>query len=112
YLLIAGTHAFVSDQVGAGIEQPLVVQPAYPNPTPGRFTVDYALKNPGAVEITVVDILGREIVRRDLGRRDRGLHQASLDLDANGHAVASGIYFVIVRGDGAAARSQKIVVVR
>jgi hypothetical protein len=111
YVLITGAEAYVADQVGEQIEQPLVVQPAWPNPSTGRFTIDFSLKEPGSVDISVVDVLGREVVRRDLGRYERGAHEASLDLESGGRTLSSGIYFVIMRG-GAATRSQKIVVVR
>jgi hypothetical protein len=61
----------------------------YPNPTSGRFTV--ALANLGRVELSVLDVLGREVLRQTA-------EGPLTSLDLTGQPV--GTYFVRAKAEG------------
>jgi len=91
-----GTAAGVTQQVHVfGLE------PNYPNPFNATTVISYSLSAPCRVSLEIYDILGRRI--RTLVNRAQtvGKHEAIWDgLDAQGHALASGMYFIrIVAGD-------------
>ena len=66
----------------------------YPNPFFASTTISYTLGSPSLVQVTVYDILGREVHVLENAIRSSGTHHVSWDgLDANGNRVASGIYF-------------------
>ena len=65
----------------------------YPNPFNGRTSISYRLPGPGAVELTLYDLLGRPVRRLVSEYREAGSHQASWDgMDDDGRAAASGVY--------------------
>ncbi|MFT4604355.1 MAG: endoglucanase [Rhodothermales bacterium] len=61
----------------------------YPNPTSGGFTVQYAVAQPGAVQIEVFDVTGRRVLVEN-HTRPSGTHQEAL----NTASFPSGIYAV------------------
>lgn len=62
---------------------------AYPNPFNGSTTLSYNLPRAGRIEISLYDILGRQIQTLSDQRSSAGLHTSALD----GTALPSGIYF-------------------
>ncbi len=66
----------------------------YPNPTNGAFTVRFALEKREAVNITVLDPIGRIIERKDLGTVE-GATEIAFDLSDE----ASGVYMVQITTD-------------
>lgn len=74
--------------------------------------VDYYLPRAGAARLSIVDVSGREVVTLAEGRLETGWRQARWDLRyRNGTRAASGVYFVVLRAEGAQA-AKKILVVQ
>ncbi len=71
----------------------VAIQSAYPNPFNAGTNIEYILESRSQVQITVYDILGREVTRFDMGYQEMGMHQ--FFWDAAG--MASGIYFAEVK---------------
>ncbi|WP_052733081.1 PQQ-dependent sugar dehydrogenase [Hymenobacter terrenus] len=55
---------------------------AYPNPTSGRATLSYDLKQGGAVRLEVLDGLGRVVARLVDGEQTAGIHEAIFEAPA------------------------------
>ncbi|MDZ7334575.1 MAG: T9SS type A sorting domain-containing protein [candidate division KSB1 bacterium] len=73
----------------------------YPNPFSSVTMISYRLSAPSEVQITIFDILGREVKKFDLGTQLRGGHQLLWDgMTRNGVKVTSGIYFCRLRACG------------
>ncbi len=67
-----------------------------PNPSSGPVAVGYALRAPGAVRLSVVDALGREVAVVAEGERAAGAHAARIDA----RRLPAGVYAVrLVAGD-------------
>ncbi len=76
----------------------------YPNPFNGEVSISYNLPSDGEYDLTVYDILGREVRILEHGFFLSGRRKALWDgADRYRQSVASGIYFVRLRGDGASA---------
>ncbi|UCC79775.1 MAG: T9SS type A sorting domain-containing protein [Candidatus Zixiibacteriota bacterium] len=69
---------------------------SYPNPVNGGANIRFLLRAPGKVEISVFDILGRKVESLYNGFLQAGENTIAWD----GGEVASGCYFVNVRGNG------------
>ena len=86
----AGAPALAS----AGVASELT---AFPNPTTGRATVAFSVEAAGAMRLSVVDALGREVVVLAEGAVEAGAHRAELDASA----WPAGVYLVrLVAADG------------
>ena len=77
-------------QTGIDDEAPLEfsVLPNYPNPFSRSTTIGYTLPESADVTLTVIDLLGREVITIDEGRKTAGTWQVSLDSDQ----LSSGVY--------------------
>ena len=84
-----------------------------PNPFNPRTTVHFELSAAAAVRVDVYDASGR-LVRTLLdGARAPGRHSLEWDgSDRAGHSVASGVYFVRMRIDGAVVDTRKMMLVK
>ena len=97
-LLIAGDR----DDVEREIAQELALLPLsfalrqnYPNPFNPATTITYELPLTGQVDITVYDLMGREIVKLTHGVVEAGYHQTVWNgRDGSGRSVPSGVYFL------------------
>ena len=70
---------------------------AFPNPTTGRVTVAFTVEAAGAVRLSVVDALGREVAVLAEGAVEAGAHRAELD----GSGWPAGVYLVrLATADG------------
>jgi hypothetical protein len=100
--LYAGTAAFgvwrrplsdlvVADTVAAGPSGPNEYRllQNYPNPFNPSTTIKFELPRESHVNLTVYDVLGRELSRLVNERMDAGYHDVKFD----GSALASGMYF-------------------
>ncbi len=65
----------------------------YPNPFNPATTLEFSLPATSNVELTVHDILGREVSRENLGRCTAGQHEIHI----NGSEWSSGIYFATLK---------------
>lgn len=81
----------------------------YPNPFSSVTEISYRLSAPSEVQITIFDILGREVRRFDLGIQPMGEHELLWDgLNESGVKVAPGIYFCRLRA-GKKAHVRKMI---
>lgn len=66
----------------------------YPNPFNPTTTISFTLGSPTKVQLTIYDVLGREVQVLEHTNRPAGTYQRTWDgRDANGKQVATGIYF-------------------
>jgi Domain of unknown function (DUF4397)/Secretion system C-terminal sorting domain len=79
----------------------------YPNPSTDLLHVQYSLKSPATVGVTVRDLTGRTLVQQNAGRQGSGNHT----IDVNVQALPAGTYLVELRNDEQGL-IQKINVVR
>ncbi len=68
----------------------------YPNPFRSMVSVDFTLEQPRHVQLSIYDLLGREIVTLMDGPRSLGDHSVLFD----GSGLAPGVYFVVIEVDG------------
>ena len=73
----------------------------YPNPFNPSTTIPYQLPAPTRVWLEIFNILGQRVTTLVDGERPAGFHSARWDAtDAAGRAVAAGVYFYRLKGDG------------
>ncbi len=120
--LAPGTHAFrlkqtdfdgsfeYSPEVEASVTLavPVAVSELYPNPTPARAAFTLAVREAQHVRISIYDVLGRRVaVLHDGPLKANEQYQFTF----NSRALASGLYFVQVKGEGFT-KARKVMVVR
>lgn len=99
---VGDTLVAVRDDFSAGaLPQAFTVAPAFPNPFNGAVCLPVRLNAPGAVVLSVRDLMGREFRRVDYGELQPGAH--TLVWDAGG-TVPSGVYFLEVQAGGQTGR--------
>jgi endonuclease I len=117
-----GEHAFRLRQVDTGgtetttdpvtvevhLSQAYVVEAPYPNPARGPVTLPVTVSETQRVQVILYDMLGRRIATVHDGEIS-GQDTRSIQLDTGG--LASGTYFVRVRGQGFVA-TERLTVVR
>ena len=68
--------------------------PNYPNPFNASTVITYALPEPGRVKLSILDLLGREVISSLDGFKQAGSHSVIWDgKDGHGNQLPSGIYF-------------------
>jgi hypothetical protein len=100
-------------QAGEPVSLPVKeVFAVYPNPVHSQAQVEYSLKAPGKVSLSVYDITGRHVRSIEDGVKQAGVHKAIWDgKDASGRQTASGIYFVRLNSPEST-KTARLVVVR
>ena len=83
-----------SDQPAVPVSTPVVQ--AYPNPFRSAVTIDFELRIPGFVQLSIYDLLGREVAKLAAGTKNTGSHITTFD----GSGLVPGIYFIVVEVDG------------
>ena len=83
-----------SDQPAVPVSTPVVQ--AYPNPFRSAVTIDFELRIPGFVQLSIYDLLGREVAKLAAGTKNTGSHLTTFD----GSGLVPGIYFIVVEVDG------------
>lgn len=96
--VIAGmTHTNSTD----GVPRTFALHQNYPNPFNPATTISYQIPRQGHVEITVYDVLGREIDRVADGIKDAGSHHTYWNgKNASGQPVAAGVYVYRMCAEG------------
>ncbi|GAB5534297.1 MAG: hypothetical protein Rubg2KO_05460 [Rubricoccaceae bacterium] len=79
--------------------------PPFPNPLSGSGFVDVELARPGAIELTVVDVLGRTVAVLADAQVAAGRSRFALDA----HALAPGTYLIQLEASGEAVTRQLVV---
>jgi hypothetical protein len=73
----------------------------YPNPFSSATVISYKLNTPSDVQITIFDVLGREVKKISIGATPGGTHQVVWDgLNNSGERVSAGIYFYRLQAGG------------
>ncbi len=73
----------------------------YPNPFNPSTVIPYQLPAPTRVRLEIFNILGQRVTTLVDGERPSGFHTARWNAtDASGRAVAAGVYFYRLKGDG------------
>jgi len=92
------------DQTDAGEGAPVAsaaLRQNVPNPFNPKTEISYSLSTAGPVELAVYDFDGRLVCVLENGVREAGSHSVTWDgVDANGHSVASGLYFYRLHSAG------------
>jgi hypothetical protein len=106
-------HVFADQPtgVGDGATPTTLAVRNYPNPFNPRTNVQYAVTNPGPVELAVFDVSGR-LVRTlvALDAHESGLHTAHWDgTDESGVGVAAGVYFARLTADDRSVASKMVL---
>lgn len=84
-----------------------------PNPTRGMASFELSLPAAGAVRLLVVDVTGRLVSVAQDGRMEAGHHSITWSgRDADGQALAKGVYYARLEVDGKVAGRRSIVLVR
>ena len=79
----------------------LSVPTVSPNPAWSSASIDYAIPEAGLTQVSVLDVLGRQVTRLSHRFSAAGRHQTVWDLkDAQGVPVPAGVYLVAVRWNG------------
>ena len=101
----------VEDEAGAELPTEIKIRTS-PNPFNGSTKVNYTVPGEGKVDLTVYDIMGREIYSSTTFRT-KGEH--SEEIDFNLLNVSSGTYMIRVsssKGDGKAAATVKVAYIK
>ena len=71
---------------------------AYPNPFSDITTIEYTLAQRGAVEITIINILGQEVLTLVDENQSVGMQTVTWDgMNGNGKILNNGIYYAYIR---------------
>lgn len=104
--LLFDSPQFVNNEDAPQLDD-LVLNDASPNPVAGRATLTYSLASPSPVELTVVDVLGRQVLELVNTRQLEGTHEAEVDA----RALAPGVYIARLKA-GEATTTTRFTVVR
>jgi hypothetical protein len=100
-------------QVGVPVALPVrEVFAVYPNPAKGQAQIEYSLKVPGRVDLSVYDLTGRLVRKVVEASQPAGVYKVAWDgRDLGGRAVSSGVYFLKLTAPGKA-KTARVVLVR
>ena len=113
--IISGSESQVAAKVAeilALVPEKLSVDGNYPNPFNPTTTIRYGIPEPSDVRITVVNILGQEIVELKNGWQDIGRYEVVWNgQSSNGMPMSSGVYFVML-SNGKTLEAHKIMLIK
>lgn len=100
-------------QAGVPVELPVrEVFAVYPNPAKGQTQIEYSLRAPGKVDLSVYDLTGRLVRKVVDASQLAGIYKVTWDgRDLGGRAVSSGVYFLKLTSPGKA-KTARVVLVR
>jgi hypothetical protein len=102
-----GSPAYAHDRP-AGVLSEYAMAPAYPNPFNPATTVPIALARGDFVNVTLFDVLGREVGVVLSGYQTAGEHRVVV----SGNGLASGVYMLSLQVGGAPAAMQRLVLLK
>ena len=83
----------------------------YPNPFFSSTAISYKLSTPEDVQVTIFDVLGREVTKMSMGTTQAGSYQTFWNgLDTSGERVAPGVYFYRLQA-GDRVQAKKMILV-
>jgi hypothetical protein len=80
-----------------------------PNPTRGDVEIQYALGTRSSVDLTIHDVMGREVASLASGPQAGGVHIVHWASTQSGRRVRPGVYFVRLRWTGGQ-ESRRVIV--
>ena len=93
------TESTVAVIANVSLPSELIINPNYPNPFNPKTTISYFLPNSQNISLTIVDIMGREIITLDRGEKHAGEHWITWNAQNQfGEYISSGIYFTVLEG--------------
>jgi len=105
YIWISGTLGVHNGS--PELPQTVVLRQNYPNPFNPVTIISFELPRASQVNLTVYDILGREIAVLVNDRKNAGIHQVKFD----GSDLASGVYFYRIQ-TGTYMETRKLLLMR
>jgi hypothetical protein len=106
-VVVLASSTVVSTTEGTGAS-PFGIERVYPNPAVQTATVRYTLGAAARVEVTLVDALGRTVLRLASADAAAGTHEARLDV----RGLPAGLYLARLNVDGRPAGTRPVTVVR
>jgi hypothetical protein len=107
-----GQVALAVDEILATIPEELSLDGNYPNPFNPVTTIRFGLPEPRKIRITVINLLGQEIIELVNGWKDIGRHEVVWQgQDHSGRPVATGMYFTVL-SDGNKIIVQKMLLLK
>ena len=100
-------NIYLIESVNSDIPEKFSMAPAYPNPFNPVTHIEYSIPTSSMVEITIYDLIGRELVKLVNENKDAGFYH--IDWDAS--MVSSGVYFVNMKANKNSF-NQKIVLIK
>ena len=97
----------IIEKIDTSIPEKFTMAPAYPNPFNPVTRIEYSIPTSSMVEITIYDLIGRELVKLVNENKDAGFYH--IDWDAS--MVSSGVYFVNMKANKNSF-NQKIVLIK
>ena len=97
----------ISSHQKGNLPERYVLEQNYPNPFNPSTTIKFELPRASHVNLTVYDVLGRELSRLVNERMDAGYHDVKFD----GSALASGVYFFRLQA-GSYVQTKKLMLLR
>jgi hypothetical protein len=92
--------------IGESSDAAVAVSEVRPNPVVNAAAFEYTVKNSGLVQVSVTDMMGREVVRIFNGTVNGGTYTLNVDTDN----LTSGMYQIVVKaGDKVATRALQVV---
>ena len=93
YRLVIGSESFVEAQRSQLAPETILLQQNFPNPFAGTTTISYSLTESEYVDLTVYDVLGREVQTLVSGVQPAGFHQVVWG-EASGASLPEGVYML------------------
>ena len=105
-IYIDAVHFYNSNPVGINALTKSIRFNVYPNPTTGETNVNFHLDDPSTIKVTVLDIMGREVLPATEGKYPAG--DQIIPVNKN-NSLASGVYFVNLSYNGAKMSTKLII---
>ncbi len=102
----ASSNGYIDVGYGSPLPESFQIGAAYPNPFNPAVNLDFSIPDQGMVNITVYDLMGREITTLMNQNLSTGSYQVTWDAADN---VASGVYFIRVLMDNQEVSIQKVM---
>ncbi len=102
-----------SERIELSLPQRVALHQPWPNPFNPRTNVAFSLDVAAQVDLAVFDATGRRVATLTRGPYAAGRHEVAwTGHDEQGHGVASGVYYVLLRADGHERGRQKLVLTK
>jgi hypothetical protein len=94
-----------------GLPESFTLAQNYPNPFNASTAIEFSLSAESDIELTIYDILGRNVLTLVSGRFEAGNHSIVWDgTDYSGRETQSGVYFYAFRAEGQIAINKMIMI--